>query len=402
MKRVYQSIVQHHLKHYDQMAFISGPRQVGKTTLTKHFQTEASDFLYLNWDRLEDRKRILEGFLKKTQPVLRDQKPILVLDEIHKYKAWKNYLKGFYDTENDHWHIIVTGSAKLNIYRKGGDSLMGRYFLYRMHPLSIGELLKPDFDFSHSQNPISMPKRIQKDQLETLVEFGGFPEPLLRQDKLFYQRWQNLRLAQMFREDIRSLSQIADVDQLELLVLHLQHQTGQLVNYHSLASNIRVSDQTIRRWISLLEACFYCFTIKPWAKNITNALIKMPKIYLTDWSLVADQGPRLENFVACHLFKAVQFWNDVGLGQYDLFFIRDKAKNEVDFLITQKRIPWLMVEVKASYKQGLSKSLYHFKEILKVPHTLQIVADLPYIEKDCFSLKQPTIVPLSTFLSQLI
>jgi len=274
---------------------------------------------------------------------------------------------------------------------------MGRYFLYRVHPLSVAELLRVNFPTA----PISPPKRIEKDTLDALMTFGGFPEPLIQQDQLFYQRWQNLRNDQMLQEDIRTLSQVIDVDQLALFALHLQNQTGQLVNYHNLGNKIQVSDQTIRRWIILLSACFYCFTIKPWSQNVTNALIKMPKVYLTDWSIVQDKGARLENFVACHLLKAVQLWNDVGFGQYDLNFVRDKAQNEVDFLITKSGKPWLLIGVKASYKAGLSKSLFMFKEKLQVPHVLQVAADLPYVERDCFALTEPTVVPMTTFLSQL-
>lgn len=397
MKRIYKTVIDHHLQHYAQMMFVSGPRQVGKTTIARQYQKTHPHFLYLNWDNLVDRKQIMEGVPDFFTNILSAEKPLLVLDEIHKFKNWKNYLKGFFDTHKDKLKILVTGSAKLNIFRRGGDSLMGRYFLYRVNPLSVAELLRTDFPVE----PISRPKRIEQDLLNALLMFGGFPEPFIKQDKLFYQRWQNLRNDQMLQEDIRALSQVIDVDQLALFVLHLQHQTGQLVNYHSLGNKIQVSDQTVRRWIILLSSCFYCFIIKPWSQNVTNALIKMPKVYLTDWSIIQDKGARLENFIACHLLKAVQLWNDVGLGQYDLNFIRDKAQNEVDFLITKSGKPWLLVEVKASYKSGLSKSLFVFKEKLKVPHALQVAADLPYVERDCFSLTEPTIVPMATFLSQL-
>ncbi len=398
MQRIYNTLIAHHLAHYSQMVFLSGPRQVGKTTLTTQYRDLFPSFVYLNWDNLEDRKKILDGLPHLPINTLLAEQPILVLDEIHKFKNWKNYLKGFFDTHKEQIHILVTGSAKLNIFRRGGDSLMGRYFLYHIHPLSVAELLRTEFPTT----PISSPKHIATDTLEALLRFGGFPEPFIKQDALFYQRWQNLRTEQMLKEDIRSLSQVIDLDQLALLTLHLQNQTGQLVNYHNLGNKIQVSDQTIRRWIALLESCFYCFTLKPWGKNISNSLIKMPKIYLYDWSVIQDPGALLENFVASHLYKAVQFWTDMGFGKYDIYFIRDKAQNEVDFLVTQNNEPWLLVEVKASHKSGLSKHLFHFKEKLKVPHAFQVAADLPYVDKDCFTLTEPMIVPLSTFLSQLV
>lgn len=387
MQRVYSTLITHHLAHYSQMVFLSGPRHVGKTTLA----TLQSPSVYLSWDTLQGHKQFMAEI---PTPV----PPMITFDELDKLKNWKNSLKGFFDCHKEETKILVAGSTALNRYIPGNDSLMGRYFLYRIHPLSVAELLRTEFPTA----PIAPPQRVETDTLEALLRFGGFPESFIKQDALFYQRWQNLRTEQMLKEDIRALSQVIDLDQLALLTLHLQNQTGQLVNYHNLGNKIQVSDQTIRRWITLLESCFYCFTIKPWGKNISNALTKMPKIYLYDWSVIQDPGALLENFVASHLYKAVQFWTDMGFGKYDLYFIRDKAQNEVDFLVTHNNEPWFLVEVKASYKSGISKALFHFKEKLKVPHAFQVAADLPYVEKDCFTLTEPMIVPLTTFLSQLV
>lgn len=402
MRRIYLSAVEDHFANSTQALFLSGPRQVGKTTIAKDFLKESESSLYLNWDNLDDRRVILEGPTAVASHLLKDalvkEKPVICFDEIHKYKGWKGFLKGFIDTYKDDFHTLVTGSSRLDVYNKSGDSLMGRYFLYQVHPLSVGELLNPVFHTELIQNP----KKIEDDIFETLLNFGGFPDPFLKGENRFYTRWQNLRNQQLFREDIRDLSNIQDVKLMELLATFIKVQSGQLVSYSNYAQKVRVSDQTIRRWINVFESLYFCFTVPPWSKNVSRSLIKEPKIYLWDWSLVEDQGQRVENFIASHLLKAVHFWNDSGLGDFGLYFLRDKDKNEVDFLVTRNQKPWIMIEAKSSKANSLSSSLHLFQNQLNVPHVFQIAMDLPYIEEDCFSLKKPTIVPAKTLLSQLI
>lgn len=402
MKRIYESVIQYHLARYEQMAFLPGPRQVGKTTIEKHAHIFSQYYKYLNWDIVRDREQILAGnqaiVTEVPLNVMVANKPIIAFDEIHKFKHWRNFLKGFFDEYKDDVSILVTGSAKLNVLRRAGDSLMGRYFLYRVHPFSVAEIIRTTLP----EKIISLPAKIPDDQFDALYEFGGFPAPFIKQDKRFYNQWQQLRMNQLIREDIQDLSQIHELSQLEVLAAILQQQVAQLTDYHSLSKKVQVSEPTVKRWIKVLESFFYCFTIKPWSNNVTRSLIKQPKIFLWDWSLITDKGARIENFVASHLLKAVHFWTDLGFGQYELYFLRDKEKREVDFLITENKKPWLMVEVKSSVKEPLSSSLLHFQSQLNAPHVLQLAFDMPYIENDCFSLKKPTIVPLKTFLSQLI
>ncbi|OAI48762.1 hypothetical protein AYO45_04230 [Gammaproteobacteria bacterium SCGC AG-212-F23] len=402
MKRLYDSVIRDHFDRNEQMLFLSGPRQVGKTTLAKNCSQLTEHFRYLNWDKTQDRALILVGApsLLNGLPLnaLLPRKPIIAFDEIHKYKNWRTLLKGLIDEYKGQLDILVTGSAKLNVFRRGGDSLMGRYFYYRVHPLSVAEINRTTLPTA----PISSPQKIDEESFQALFEFGGFPEPFIKQDKKFYQQWQNLRQEQMLREDIRDLAHIQELAQLEMLAIFLQQQVGQLVEYSSLAKKIRVSDQTIRRWMNVLESFYYCFTIKPWSDNISRSLIKQPKVYLWDWSQVQDKGAKVENFVASHLLKAVHFWTDIGFGKYELYFLRDKNKNEVDFLITQDKKPWIMVEVKNSGKEPLSSALHHFQSQLHVPHVFQLAFDLPYVDIDSFSLKKPMIVPAKTFLSQLV
>jgi predicted AAA+ superfamily ATPase len=402
MKRIYHTMVVDHFARNEQILFLSGPRQVGKTTIAKSCSKLTDYFKYLNWDKILDREQILlgENAALNGLPMhtLLEKKPIIVFDEIHKYKHWRTFLKGLIDEYKGDLDVLVTGSAKLNLYRRGADSLMGRYFNCRVHPFSIAEMNRTELP----SEIISLPKKIQDDKFQALFEFGGFPEPLIKQDKKFYNQWQNLRQEQMIREDIRDLAHIQELAQLEVLAIHLQQQTGQLIEYSNLAKKIRVSDQTIRRWITVLESFFYCFTIKPWSSNISRTLIKQPKIYLWDWSQLQDRGAKVENFVASHLLKAIHFWTDIGFGKYELYFLRDKDKHEVDFLITQNQKPWMMVEVKNSGKEPLSPSLLRFQSQINAPHVFQVAFDMPYIEKNCFSLKKPMIVPMKTFLSQLI
>ncbi len=402
MKRIYEQLLIEHFAHFRQMAFLAGPRQVGKTTVTEQTEEQAALSRYFTWDDFADRDKILSGHETLLEDIPLDtvltEKPLLAFDEIHKYKHWKTFLKGLFDKYKKQLSILVTGSSRLDVFRKSGDSLMGRYFLYHVHPLSVAEILRTDLPKKLS----SPPAKISTADWEHLFEFGGFPEPFLKHDKRFYNRWQNLRREQLFKEDIRELANIQELSQLEMLAELLKQQASQLVSYSNLAVKTRVSDPTIRRWIKTLETFYYCFTIKPWSKNISRSLIKEPKIYLYDWSVIEDKGAKLENFVASHLLKAVQFWTDTGEGKFALYFLRDKDKREVDFLVTQNEQPWLMVEVKTSGKEPLSKSLLHFQAQLKAPHVLQVAFDLPYIEHDCFALQEPKIVPLKTFLSQLI
>ena len=333
MERIYESLIEDHLQEYDQMVFLAGARQVGKTTIAVRSKSLSKYNKSLNWDKIDDRSLILSGesIFKELPPELMAKtKPIIMFDEIHKYSKWKTFLKGIIDEYKGKAHIIVTGSCKLDVYRKGGDSLMGRYFLYNVHPLSVAELLKTEVP----KNDVSMPKEIREEALDILLKFGGFPEPFLKQSDRFSNRWQKLRRQQMIREDIRDLSQIQEIDQLEMLSFVLQEQAGQMLNYSSLSKKIRVSDQTIRRWITVLSSYYHCFTIKPWHRNVTRSLIKDPKIYLWDWSTIKDKGSKNENFIASHLLKTVNFWNDTGMGEYGLYFLRDKEKREVDFLVS--------------------------------------------------------------------
>jgi uncharacterized protein len=395
-------MIEEHLAHNRQMVFLSGPRQVGKTTTSLEASFENPLHYYFNWDNEDHRALIIEGphaIARQTKlDILQNALPILVFDEIHKYRNWKRFLKGFFDTYEKRCRIIVTGSARLDVYKREGDSLMGRYFLYRLHPLSIREIADPRLP----SQEIQQPREIDVIDYDALLAYGGFPEPYLKRNKTFFNHWKRLRFEQLFREDIRDLSRIQETGQMQLLAEILQEEASHSLNYSKLAAQIKVSSPTLQRWIELLKTLYFCFTIQPWSKNLNRSLVKEPKIYLWNWALIDDLGARLENFVASHLYKAIQFWTDRGYGDYGLYYLRDKDKREVDFLVTKNRKPWFLVEAKASGDRAISRWLYHYQEKLKVPHAFQIGFDLPYVDRDCFKIQGPIIVPAKTFLSQLI
>lgn len=402
LPRIYEVLIRQHLAENRQMIFLAGPRQVGKTTLSLMAKSDVTTSFYLNWDNIEHQHQIIRGPETVARHLglgkLAATKPLVIFDELHKYSRWKQFLKGFFDTYGAEIKIIVTGSAKLDIYKRIGDSLMGRYFLYRIHPLSVAELISPDF----SNKLMRTPKSLSSAAFKKLIEFGGFPEPFLNGDKRFHNKWLRFRYQQTFHEDIRSLTEIHEMAQLELLATLLKSRSGQLISFSDLAADVNVSQPTIKRWIESLSAFYYCFSIRPWYKNISRSLRKQPKVYLWDWSDIADAGARAENMVASHLLKAVHFWTDTGLGNFDLHYVRDKDQYEVDFLVTKNNEPWFFVEVKQSESAGINKALYRFQEQTKAPHAFQVVFDMPFVNMDCFSVNTPVIVPVQTLLSQLV
>jgi predicted AAA+ superfamily ATPase len=276
---------------------------------------------------------------------------------------------------------------------------MGRYFAYRMHPLSTAELTYGSLRDGLIEH---QPRPVDGGQFEALLRFGGFPEPFLRQETRFWNRWRRLRSQQLFKEDLRDLTRIQELGQVETLAELIRLQVGQLTSYTSLATGVNASVDSIRRWTRTLEALYYCFPVRPWYRNVARALRKEPKYYLWDWSLVDTPGARVENFVASALLKAVHLWTDHGNGDFGLFFIRDKEKREVDFVVVRDGRPWFLVEVKSSGSKHLSPALKYFQNKTGARHAFQLAMDLPFIERDCFEHTTPIIVPARTLLAQLV
>jgi len=398
-KRFYDALLDEHLSEHRQMAFVSGPRQVGKTT-TCRGHADA----YVNWDNQDDRERVLAGPAALVDWLglnrLSETTPSVLFDELHKYPRWKQLLKGLFDTHGDRARIIVTGSSRLDVYRRGGDSLMGRYFLYRMHPFSVAETLYKDLP--NPERIVRLPKKPRPADFDALWRHGGYPEPFLKRDPRFSRRWQSLRGQQFVREDIRDLSQIQQIDQLEILVQHLARRSAHQLIYGNLAKEVRVSIDTARRWVEVLRNLHLGFLVRPWFKNVTRSLRKEPKWFLRDWSAIDDVGDRAATFVGCHLLKAVEGWTDLGLGDFHLGYLRDKEKREVDFLVARDGKPWFLVEVKHGHG-SMNKALGRFQEQIQAPFAFQVVIDADYVDRDCFATPgRPLVVPARTFLSQLL
>ncbi len=349
----------------EKMVFIGGPRQVGKTTLScelvgKNF----NEFAYFNWDNRGDRRNIINSNWPGNVE-------LLIFDEIHKYKKWKSFVKGEYDKLKNKYKFIVTGSARLDLYRKGGDSLQGRYHYYRLHPFSLAEIL-------NKKNNIKIFREIKIDDsdhfldLKSLNIFGGFPEPFIKQNSRSLKRWQNEKIERLFREDIRDVNLIKDIGNMKLLSDFLPTKVGSLLSLNSLREDIEVSHRAITSWLNILESFYYCFRIHPYSKNNFRSLKKEPKLYLWDWSEITDPGARFENIIASHLLKLVHYLYDYEGEKAELHFIRDINKKEVDFLVTIEKKPWFAVEVKSN-NISISKPLVYFREKLNIPFVYQIV-----------------------------
>lgn len=403
MERYYHAILAHELTEHRQMAFVSGARQVGKTTLAKQISQHFQPTLYLNWDDLEHRQIILAKTASLIDQLglnqLSTHTPLLVLDEIHKYPHWKQFLKGLFDRFAGQLAILITGSARLDIFKAGGDSLMGRYFNYRLHPVTVAELIDPQWK---PEKWIQAPRALNLNLYNNLYQFGGFPEPLLKANPHFYHRWRRLRRQQLVREEIREVAKVQEIAQLEMLVVLLEKQAGQVTKYTTLAKQLQVSIDTVRRWLNVLEGFYYCYRIRPWYQNITTALRKEPKTYLWDWSSIFDNGAKAENFVASHLLKAVHAWTDIGIGEFELYYLRTKDQKEVDFLVTQDHTPWLLVEVKTAMQAALNPHLAWFQAKTGAKHAFQVTMAADFVQADCFQKTVPIKVPARTFLSQLL
>lgn len=322
------------------MVFVAGPRQVGKTTLAKSLISSSDR--YLNWD--DDANR--EQLLKKEFP---KEPGILVLDEIHKYRLWRNYLKGMYDKLRSHYNILVTGSAKLDVYRFGGDSLQGRYYLLRMHPLSVAEV------------------GCSQEALENLMIFGGFPEPFYAANQIDAKRWSLNYRTRLIREDITTLEHVDDLGRLELLFLRLPELVGSPLSINALREDLQVHHTTIARWISLFEKMYALFRLSPFGAAKIKSVKKEQKHYQFDWTLVENEGNRFENLVASHLLKWVHWRYDAFGEELDLRYYRDPAGREVDFVVTQKQKPILFVESKLSDDAVQPALTYLKRKFPKVP-----------------------------------
>jgi len=349
----------------EKMVFVGGPRQVGKTTLARelvgnHFQHSG----YFNWDNRQDRRSIMQS----SWP---GDAVLIILDEIHKYKKWKSLVKGEYDKLKDKYRFLITGSARLDLYRKGGDSMLGRYHYYRLHPFTLAEVVG-GISVPKVFKEIPIPSQNDKELFFALDKFGGFPEPFLKQNTRVLRRWHNEKLDRLFREDIRDVEQVRDIVNMQLLGDLLPDRAGSLLSLNSLREDLEVSHRAVSNWINILESFYYCFRIYPFAAKNYRSLKKEAKLYLWDWSEIDQEPARFENCVASHLLKLVHFLHDYEGYRAQLYYLRSIEKKEVDFLVTIDKKPWFAVEAKIN-DSNASPHLYYFKDKLKIPFSYQVV-----------------------------
>ncbi|MBP5543614.1 MAG: ATP-binding protein [Kiritimatiellae bacterium] len=373
MKRVYESMLREHFASNRQMAFVSGPRQVGKTSLAESVLPNAT---LLNYDNQSHARIIAAGpervaeFADLANPLKLAQG--IVFDELHKFPKWKGLLKGFFDVHGKGLKVVVTGSARLDIYKRGGDSLMGRYFPFRIHPLGIGELEGGDLD---TEGFLRKPGKPSREALDQLLQLGGFPEPFLKGNARFRNQWNRTRLERLFREDIRDFSRVQDIIGIRSLASLVASRVCGGVNYAAMASDLSVAPDTAKSWLGILESVYYSYSITPWFRNVANSIRKQPKVYLWDWSALPDGGAKNENFIASQLLKAVHWWTDTGLGDFSLHYLRDKTGREVDFVIARDGVPFMLVECKSSMKETLSRTLEEVQRQMAVKYAFQVGMD---------------------------
>jgi predicted AAA+ superfamily ATPase len=375
-----------------EMIFLAGPRQTGKTTLARIISAGFSNTLYWNWDIPADRARLVENPVFFEEVVRKDRStPLIIFDEIHKYNGWKNYLKGAYDGYHERYRFLVTGSGRLDMYQKGGDSLAGRYLPFHLWPFTIAELAETNRsmeDFLRDPLYLTMERsgelQAMWSQMETV---SGFPEPFLANRPVSYRRWSQTYAGQIIREDIRDLTDVKSVANMETLYSLLPTRVGSPLSVTSLAETLHSSYNAVRSWLDIFERFFLVFSISPWTEKVVRAIQKERKYYLWDVPRITDPGARFENMTAIELWRAVTCWNDRGLGTFSLHFVRNKEKEEVDFLVAKEHRPLFLVEAKLSETRP-SKTLLKFQRMLGIP-AIQLTR-----EGDTFRLLSSGSLPL--------
>lgn len=355
------------------MVLLSGPRQSGKTFLAREVVGPCyPNRVYFNYDEL-DSKATLAKNPKFFQSINRidTSRPLVILDEIHKYHRWKNYLKAVYDEFADSYDFLVTGSGRLESYQRGSDSLAGRYLPLRFWPFTIGELCNQRTDPSAflsapSAAPTNIGSQQNREVWEALDKCSGFPEPFLFGQQRAYTRWSSTYRRQLVYEDVREILHTAIIDKVATLFTLLPHRVGSPLSLLSLAEDISVSQPSVASWISVFESLFLTFSISPWHTKINRSIKKEKKVYLYDYAVIEDVGARFENMIALELLRALSLWNDLGYGDFSLHYLRNFEKQEVDFLVADSNKPVFMVEAKNG-ADSVSPNVMTFQKMLSIP-----------------------------------
>ncbi len=360
------------------MIFLSGPRQVGKTTFMQEIIAKAyPKTTYFNWDILDNKKTLLQDpYFFQAVDFSGAGQPLVILDEIHKYRQWKNYLKGVYDKFHDRFSFAILGSGRLDISKRAGDAMTGRFLEMHLFPFTAAELSRSKMDIKQFlTNPFSgmdFPDAAYSDSVwKELFNLGGFPEPFLSGKESAWRRWSANYGRQIIREDMRSLNEIKLIDDIETLFSLLPTKVGSPVSINNLATDLQVSFPAVKSWLNLFDYFYLTFRISPWTKKVSRAILKEKKLYLFNYPQIADAAARFENMVAVELLRAVRSWSEWGWGDFGLHYLRNKDKKEVDFLLTKDHLPLLLIETKLTDTTPAA-ALLEFQSIFKIP-AIQLV-----------------------------
>ncbi len=348
MKRYSEDSIMDDLRN--KMVFVGGPRQVGKTTLAFNIlgDTDEEHPAYLNWDIIQTKQMLLRGELPGNEN-------LIIFDEIHKYKNWRNLVKGFYDQYRSKRRFLLIGSARLDFYRRGGDSLQGRYHYHRLHPFSLYEL---------NPNPTV-------EDTHQLLLYGGFPEPFLKAEDRFWKRWTKERITRIIQEDLVNLESVKEISQLDLLAQILPLRVGSPLSINALREDLTVAFDTAERWVQILERLYHCYRILPYGPPKIRAAKKEKKLYMWDWSLCQETGIRFENMVASNLLKYCNYIEDTEGDRLELRFLRDNNRREIDFIVLKNNKPAFAVECKTGEK-NVSKHISYFAPRTEIPAFYQV------------------------------
>lgn len=358
-----------------QMRFLAGPRQSGKTTLAKmHLKKKGCSNLYYNWDLPETRKKYKESSLFFMQDIYKYKgrnKPWVCFDEIHKIPKWKNALKGIFDESSERAYFIITGSARLERFRRAGDSLAGRYFPFHLFPVTLSELTKKQIKWIDDplvfiENLLSE-KNTSKKDFDLIYKFSGFPEPLTKGSVSFHTIWKRNYKELIIKEDLRELTNIKNIYNIEQVWDILPSKVGNPLSINSIKEDIEVNYSTALGYINTFELLYLIFHISPYIKNINRAIKKERKYYLFDWTIVPEESARFENYCALELKSMIQKWHDQGIGQFSLQYIRNREGKETDFLIVKDKKPWMLFECKISDSSIKSHHYLHAYKLGNIP-----------------------------------
>ena len=388
--RYHDQVLREHLAHA-RTVVVGGPRGIGKTAACSALSPN-----FLDWNDAAGRLVILRGpeaiikhlGLERS----REREATLVIDNLYRSRNWKSLLRSFSARHGSRLRLVVT---TLDASRGPRSGLPASSHVLRLHPWSVGECARtvpPD-------SPITSPAAVSDADWAALLEHGGFPEPFAKRDPRFTRRWHTQRQQELLGSDLLMLAAVRDPAAVQMLALLLAARSATPLIYSDLSRELAVTVDTIRRWMDLLVGLQYGFCVRPWFTRVPKALRKEPKWFLRDWSAVTEPLARGRTFVACHLLKAVQSWTDVGFGQFELRYVRDKAKREVDFLVLRDRRPWFLVAV--TNDESPTPALRYFQDCTRAPHAFQVILDGPFSLADCFERTEPAVVSARTLLSQL-